>query len=193
MGTLSSGVGTPTVSAPFSLYKETHMPTKLQFKAFFARKAGRFTIQDQTGASAVFQGQVLKRIKALSGQRAYQNTSWISGQSPIPYSKETQTGKLYLHTKAVVNPEGMFSLKGIGRAYHISSSPNDPTKVIAIDGIQTRTFIMLHPDNMWAGSAGCIVTSWVNSPTTKKQTQALFAFLDSLHKQGINYIELEVL
>jgi hypothetical protein len=87
----------------------------------------------------------------------------------------------------------MFSLKGIGRAYHISSSPNDPTKVIAIDGIQTRTFIMLHPDNMWAGSAGCIVTSWVNSPTTKKQTQALFAFLDSLNKQGIPYIELEVL
>jgi hypothetical protein len=169
------------------------MTTQLIFKAFFARKAGRFTIQDQHGASAVFNGQVLKRIKALSGQRAYQNTSWLSGQSPIPYSRETQTGKLYLHTKAVVNPEGTFSLKGIGRAYHISSSPNDPTKVVSLDGIATRTFVMLHPDNMYQGSAGCIVTSWINNPTTKKQTQALFAFLDSLNKQGILFIELEVL
>jgi hypothetical protein len=169
------------------------MPTQLQFKAFFARKAGHFTIQDQHGASAIFNGQVLKRIKALSGQRAYQTTSWTSNQSPIPYSKETQTGKLYLHTKAIVNPEGTFSLKGIGRAYHISSSPNDPTKIISLNGVQTRTFIMLHPDNMYEGSAGCIVTSWVNSPTTKKQTQSLFAFLDNLNKQGIKYIELEVL
>jgi hypothetical protein len=161
-------------------------------KAFFARRAGKFTIQDEKGVAVSFNRTVFKQLTALSGQRAFQNTSWIRNQSPIPYSREVLGGKLYLHTKAVVNPEGTFSLKGIGRAYYISSSPNDATKIFAKDGIHIRTFIMLHPDNLTEGSAGCIVLPWINRPRLKKQAEALFAYLDSLNAKGIPFIELEV-
>jgi hypothetical protein len=126
---------------------------------------------------------LFEKLPARSGQVGYTTTEWVKGKSPIPYGKHT----LWLYPKQVgqLTPQG----KEIGQFYPISSSLKSSR--LLTNGKNERWDIGLHPENAFAGSAGCIVLL-VNTPERLKTVKALFNCLDQLAREQ-DYIDIEVL
>lgn len=148
----------------------------MKVKAYFDREKGHFTLN-------VDGVEKFKQLPARSGQRGFENTNWVTGKSPCP------KGKLYLW----LHPKDMGVLpknKEIGEFYPISSSPDNMNIIQEENGSRKRLYVGLHPENAFAGSAGCVVLLW-DTLDKKLKMEALFAFLRGLSKT-IKYIELEV-
>jgi hypothetical protein len=178
-------------------------PLSHKYRAFYDRKKGLFTIQDNLG------NPVFKQLVARSGASRYQGTSWTRGKSPIPFSHEL-AGQYWLWTK-VAGPEYGPPSKagGIGRFYHISTEEDRVTTLgkragqvrIAlgwhfdnnwIARLVNKVFRWVHVGDGWKGSAGCVVSA-VDTPKQREQGEAAFDFLDGLHAAGIERLPLTVL
>lgn len=145
-------------------------------KAYFDRKKGFFTLNEDGK-------EIFKQLPARSGQRGFENTDWVTGKSPCPKGDLL----LWLSPKDVgVLPKG----KGIGEFYPISSGEFDRNTISESNGNRKRLYVGLHPENAFAGSAGCIVLLW-DTPDKKAKMLALFKYLKELRKE-MPYIQLEV-
>lgn len=120
-------------------------------RAFYDRQAntieGRFTVR------TIDEGQIVKefvRLPARSGQKGFENTSWVRGKSPIPF------GEYLLWIDKPLQPWQDAGRSGIGHFLNISNTPTDRRGIYGDTG-QVRKDIGLHPENGWEGSAGCIV------------------------------------
>lgn len=91
---------------------------------------------------------IFKQLPCRSGQRDWYDTSWVRGKSPIPYGVH----RIYLSPYQRGQRAGR---KGIGEFYPIGSY--DSYTIRNRMDTQKRTAIGLHEENMWDGSAGCIV------------------------------------
>jgi len=124
------------------------------FTAYFDRNPedinGLFTVQDHDG------GKLFNRLPARSGQPGFTNTSWIRGKSPIPYSGELNSNELKIWLKKPQQFEQWPKASGIGEFWAISNS-DDMRTIRGISKDFIRQDIGLHPENMYKGSAGCIV------------------------------------
>lgn len=153
------------------------------YKAFYDRRGdtieGKLTIQDSDG------NPVFKRLHARSGQMSGVGSNWMRGKSPIPFSDNVLTQKLWLWLQPV-NPFTKAGETGIGEFYPISSGENKRI----IQGPRpelVRWDIGLHAENKWKGSAGCIVIV-----DTEKAYREVFPWLRELGKT-IEKIEVVVL
>ena len=150
-------------------------------KAYFDRNKasinGWFTVQTGNGE------KLINRVEARSGQSGHTNNSWTRGKSPIPFS--TEVVQYYLYTRP--NNQGQEAgATGIGEAYPIDTQADKMT-VKEKNGKRIRTEIMVHQENKWAGSAGCIVI--VNDD----DWEAFKRLMAQLRMDGITKIPLEVL
>ena len=98
------------------------------------------------------EGKKIITALARSGKYGYEPTSWHRGKSPVPYTNDA-----YIWCNRVLQ-EGQHDPKGaeIGEAWHISNHPHDHVRFSGPSG-KYRTYIMIHPENDYKGSAGCIV------------------------------------
>ena len=118
------------------------------WKAFFKRHAntieGEFTLQ-KDGV------KIFDRLLARSGQEGYTDTSWRTGKSPIPFGVHN----LYLDPYQDRQRAGA---KGIGEFFPIANTSTSEIRALSYKttGL-VRKAIGLHEENMWKGSAGCIV------------------------------------
>jgi hypothetical protein len=131
--------------------------------------------------------QEVVRLQARSGQNGYTNTSWTTGKSPIPFGKHI----LWLDRTL---QKGQWAIgKGIGEFYPISSSTaNSDVIVDPANPKNIRRAVGLHPENAYAGSAGCIVLV-ADTQTKKNDILKLRTELLLLHKAGFKNIPLVVL
>lgn len=146
-------------------------------RAFFDRDIttieGWFTIQDRSGK------KIVNRVRARSGQKGHTNTSWVRSKSPIPF------GEFNLYT--TLNNKGLKAGKtGIGEAYPIDNR-GDKYTIKQPGGKLIREEIMLHQENMWDGSAGCIVIVRESDWLHVKET------METLRKLGVTKFPVEVL
>lgn len=159
----------------------------VKIKAYFNRHEstieGVFTLQaaDKNGKIQM----LFHQLPARSGQKGYTHTSWERNKSPIPYGEH----RLWLKS---VNP-GTFPTTpgGIGEFYPISNTSDRRVIANKLDPNERRLDIGLHPENAYAGSAGCIVLL-IDTPKRKKEVERLFAYLRGLG-QYQEFIELRVL
>jgi hypothetical protein len=75
--------------------------------------------------------------------------------------------------------------RGIGEFYPISTN-GDGLTIVGKDPAQRRYEIGLHEENMWAGSAGCIVI------VNPNDWQAIRQELKAIAKTGVDKIKIEV-
>lgn len=146
--------------------------------AYYDRQAD--TIEGFFTLRAVENGQIIKefrRLPARSGQKGFENTSWTRGKSPIPF------GEFWLWIDKPLQPWASAGERGIGHFLNISSSRVNRRLIQGLNG-QMRDLIGLHPENKFAGSAGCIVL--VESP----QIWEMFRYLEELPDAGIKLIVL---
>ena len=153
------------------------------YKAFFDRREdsieGLFTILNTKTHEKVF-----NRLQARSGQPNYTHTNWVKGKSPIPMGKH----KLIL--KEPLQKDQWPGKAGIGEFWRISNTDNDRI-ILSGCGRYSRSDIGLHPENSFAGSAGCIVIV-IDTEEQKKEWLRLSSFLEGLIGK-YNHIPLEVL
>ena len=113
-------------------------------------------------------------LKALSGQREYQETSWHSGKSPIPSNIDVEDETLYVWLKNPNQPGQKPDPRtgtGIGEFYYVSSRLSDKTRIWKYNYTAQRQFIGIHPDNKYPGSAGCIVLQHLKPEDEKKMIE----------------------
>jgi hypothetical protein len=164
-------------------------------KAYYDKKKGLLTFQDDAGYPIVFQHKgksyKFKQLPVRSGQAGYLNAPWVRSRGAIPYNAQVKTGELYIHLKPVEDPRGDFNNNGIGLFFPISDSVEQRKTIKGYEVREVRFDMGLHPENKWVGSAGCIVLVW----NTKERKEAVDALLEWLQLQGklIKFIELEVL
>lgn len=132
---------------------------------------GVFTIQDNQG------NKLIDRVKARSGQKGHAHTSWTRGKSPIPFG---------MHSMSLVpyNRGQVAGRTGIGQFYPIG---NDGGHYRIVEGKRIRTAIGLHEENMWDGSAGCVVI------VQHKDWQDVIKVLDKLYADGMDAIRFRVI
>jgi hypothetical protein len=119
-----------------------------EYKAFYDRSRksveGRFSIRRTNG------DYIVEKFRARSGQNGFSNTSWTRGRSPVPF------GAFNLYTKP--NNIGEVAGKtGIGEAFPIDNKGDRLTIANEKNPYIVRREIMLHEENAYKGSAGCIV------------------------------------
>lgn len=146
-------------------------------KAFFDRDIN--TIEGWFSIVAPDGTKLVNRVRARSGQKGYTNTSWTRSKSPIPF------GEFNLYT--TLNNKGLKAGKtGIGEAFPIDNR-GDKFTIKQPGGKLIREEIMLHQENMWDGSAGCIVivreSDWLH----------VKAVMEELRLRGIAKFPVEVL
>lgn len=129
----------------------------------------------------------IEKLPARSGQNGYTHSSWTTGKSPIPFGDHL----LWLDR---TKQKGEWATgKGIGEFYPISSDRKDSTKIVNPNNPSlVRNAVGLHPENAYAGSAGCIVLLH----ETKEQIDKVLKLrgtLISLAESGFKYIKLVVL
>lgn len=163
-----------------------------QYKAFYDRQPntihGWFTILEYDSEGSEPQ-KIINRIPAVSGQKGYENSSWATAKSPIPYNVEVKGGKLWLWLSPVageISNSPLAPTKGIGEFWPISSSETNRSLIVGLKN-QQRAHIGGHDDNSLLGTAGCI------GYTKDKDTLRVSAVLHSLKEKGIQKIPLEVL
>ena len=152
---------------------------------------GFLTLQDQTGH------KLFERLPARSGQRGYENTNWVRGCSPIPYTPSGKTEYIVHLDKMTNGPLFPKTRAGIGQFIPISNhveserliSPSDPA--LLKQGLK-RLDIGLHPENAYVGSEGCVVLLW-ETRERKQRVKALFDFLTTLKANGVKQLKLVVL
>lgn len=150
-------------------------------KAYFDRNKasvnGWFTVQDGNG------DKLINRVEARSGQAGHTATSWTRGKSPIPFS--TSVKQYYLYTTP--NNKGQKAgATGIGEAYPVDTE-GDKYTIKEKYGVLLRQEIMVHQENSFKGSAGCIVI------VDNDDWQAFRKLMDQLRLHGVTKIPLEVL
>lgn len=159
------------------------------YKAYFDRKEGTidgfFSIVDSRTGLKPF-----NRLPVRSGQRGYTNSSWKSGKSPIPFSKECKY-PLRIDLTSPID-YGIFPVGGgIGEFWHIYNDTGNTRSIIGKSSGQLRSDIGCHPENIYPGSAGCIVFLW-DTPERKKELMRFSIWLRSMG--GLyEYLPLEVL
>lgn len=141
---------------------------------------GELTLIQREGAISK---KLFERLPARSGQIGYTQPAkeWIRGKSPIPHG----TWLLWLNSK----DPGKFEKKGIGEFFPISSTVNNPRLISQAE--KQRWDIGLHPENIFRGSAGCVVLVW-DTPARHQKVKELFNFLRSLVKTT-PYLKITVL
>lgn len=158
------------------------------FKAYFDRDVnnvnGLFSIVDASGV------KVFNRLPVRSGQAGFTHTSWTSGKSPIPFSKELSAPLRILLNHP--NQEGQWPATpgGIGEFWLITNVPGTDL-IRGKEAGHVRQAIGCHPENAYRGSAGCIV--FLHDTQTQKDE---LLRLTKWSKQLIGhygYIPLEVL
>ena len=136
---------------------------------------------------------VFEKLPIRSGQAGHGATHWTPSKSPIPHSDKTHTRKLFMHLQHV-NKNGKASPisaknHGIGWFWPISDDIRDPWRIEGVGG--SRSFIGLHAENAFAGSAGCPVL--VHDTTEQEAAvMALNQYLDTLRRKGVKTIEVWV-
>ena len=164
-------------------------------KIYYDKKKGLLTVQDDAGYPVVFEYKgkpfKFKQLPSRSGQAGYLNAPWTRSRGAIPYNEQVKTGELYLHLQPVKDPRGDFNNNGIGLFFPISDSKDQVRTIKGHHSLEVRFDIGLHPENKYAGSAGCIVLLW-NTPERKEMVDALFSWLQ-LQSKTVKLIELEVL
>lgn len=125
---------------------------------------------------------LFEKLPLRSGQKGYGSTHWTPSRSPIPHSDQTKHGTLWLHPQ-YINYNGAkhpISTRkdGIGWFVPIGGTPQDPWVIEGKDG--ERTFIGIHPENAFKGSAGCPV---LVHDTTERRAAAT-AFMHWLSELG---------
>jgi hypothetical protein len=160
------------------------------YKAYFDRTKGqldgKFSIVDSRTGHKPF-----NQLPVRSGQRGYLDTSWQTGKSPIPYSQECKY-TLRIDLRNPLNYGTFPTGGGIGEFWHIYNSPsNDTNLIIGKENGQIRNSCGCHPENIYPGSAGCIVFLW-DTEARKKEFMRFSIWLRSL--SGLyEYLPLEVL
>lgn len=127
---------------------------------------------------------IVRRVKARSGQAGHTKTSWTRGVSPIPFSHEVENEyRLYLTPQNVGQKAGQ---RGIGEFWAISTEPDKVTT--KRKGLkQVRLYLGLHPENGLPGSAGCIVVVF------ESDWRVISEYLHHLKDKGIESVEVIVL
>jgi hypothetical protein len=148
--------------------------------AYYDRQAN--TIEGLFTVRTVEDGRIIKelrQLKARSGQRGSENTSWVRGKSPIPF------GEHYLWIDKPLQAWQSAGQSGIGHFLNISSGLDNRRLILGPNG-EMRDLIGLHPENKWIGSAGCIVL------IETAQMWDMFKYIDSL-KDKQKWLRLIVL
>lgn len=156
------------------------MTNQCPYRAFFDRKDdtidGFFTIIDTRKPDS----KVFNRLPARSGQAGYTHSSWIRGKSPIPFSKELGKTELMIHMQRPQNFEQWPLPAGVGEFWFISNSTKDPQTIQDPSNPKfERVAVGLHPENLYKGSAGCIVLLH-DTESREKEVIRLHNFLLSL-------------
>ena len=158
------------------------------YTVYFDRRNNKLSVKADDGRF------VFEKIHALCGQAQHQNLSWVTGKSPIPYSSEVEGGKYYLHLKYMNRNGGELISRepgGIGWFIPISNSKHNPWIITGVVSGQKRTYIGLHPENAFKGSAGCPVVQW-GTISEQAECRALFHFLAELKRLGVEVLKFKV-
>jgi len=150
-------------------------------QAFFKRVSGSI---DGVLTLNVAGMEVVKRHPCRTGQRSAIGDPWKRGAGPIPL------GNLWLWLDPIDNgPDLPNTPGGIGRFYNISSGADRRLIVKPGEPGKFRMDIGLHPENAFAGSAGCPVLLH-DTPQRRQGVLTLFDALGDLKAQGLNRIRL---
>jgi hypothetical protein len=165
--------------------------SKLITTAYYDRRAvqnvnGLFTIKTTLDDAIV---EEFSKLPARSGQNGFLD-SWTTAKSPIPFSNEL-ISDLYIWLDGQ-KQIGQWPTGGqIGEFWNISTD-DDRVTIRGKNG-KIRKVIGAHPENAYAGSAGCVVLLH----ETEEQKQRILAvrdYLKQLHEvRKIEKIRLIVL
>jgi hypothetical protein len=149
---------------------------------------GLFTVKTVNKLSGLVVRE-FARLPSSSGQRGYEKISFKRGKAPIPFSNElTKPYKLWIDKP--LQEREWAGARGIGAFYAISTE-NDRITTKNKYG-EIRENLGWHPNNLIAGSAGCVVVE-ADTEERRKQIIAIWDYFDKLAETGITNIPLIVL
>ena len=136
---------------------------------------------------------LVEKLAFKTGQARHGATSWMVGQSPIPFTSQTVSGEMWLWLEGLQTNQEARPVTtrpaGIGWFFPISSEKGDMWSIIG--RAQERTAIGLHPENSMVGSQGCPVVQH-RTHLEKVKCDMLFYGLDRLRLLGYKRIPLRV-